>query len=287
MCKTYTQPACTSTDQYLELVKRCLVNSIYADPGKQVDVRSPRMQKLVHSRNPMLRRIVQLAGPLFLRTMKNKPYQTDVRDEGRDWPADAHTMIGRRRLDALQSCIEKVLRDNVAGDLIETGVWRGGATILMRATLKANNISDRCVWVADSFEGLPRPNTKKYVNDKGDRSYAIDDLAVPLETVQDNFRRYDLLDDQVRFLKGWFSETLPAAPIKQLALIRIDGDMYESTMDALVNLYPKLSVGGYVLLDDYGALPASRAAVDEFRQKHGITDKIEMVDWTGAIWRRT
>jgi len=81
----------------------------------------------------------------------------------------------------------------------------------------------------------------------------------------ENFRKYDLLDRQVRFLKGWFSETLPGCPIERLAVLRLDGDMYESTMDALKHFYPKLSAGGYLIVDDYGAAPACKTAIHEFR----------------------
>ena len=135
------------------------------------------------------------------------------------------------------------LTDGVPGDLIETGVWRGGATILMRAILKARGVTDRVVWVADSFAGLPAPNAARYPLDAGINLHRFPQLAVTLERVQDNFRRYGLLDDQVRFLKGWFRDTLPAAPIERLAVLRLDGDLYESTIQALESLYDKLSAG--------------------------------------------
>ena len=108
-----------------------------------------------------------------------------------------------------------------------------------------------------------------------------------MERVRANFERYGLLDKQVCFLKGWFRDTLPKAPIGRLSVIRLDGDLYESTMDALVNLYPKLSRGGYVIIDDYGALEPCSRAVHEYRRLHGITDEIHPVDWTGAYWRRS
>ena len=152
--------------------------------------------------------------------------------------------------------------------------WRGGATIFMRAVLKAYGVTDRYVWVADSFEGLPPPETGKYPHDAGDRLHEARELAVSLEEVKANFERYGLLDDQVRFLKGWFRDTLPAAPIERLAVLRLDGDMYESTMDTLVNLYPKLSEGGYAIVDDYGAIPACRQAVNDYRSANAITEKI-------------
>ncbi len=184
----------------------------------------------------------------------------------------------------LQECVESVLQDNVPGDLIETGVWRGGASIFMRAILKAYGVKDRKVWVADSFEGLPPPSPAVHA-DKGDFLHKIDILAVSLDEVRRNFEKYGLLDDQVEFLKGWFKDTLPTAPIQRLALMRLDGDMYQSTMDALTNLYPKLSAGGYVIIDDY-AWKACRQAVTEFRQQEGIRDEIMIIDNWGAYWRR-
>lgn len=202
-------------------------------------------------------------------------------------PRIAHTLIGPERLDNLQFCVEDTLVNNVPGDLIETGVWRGGATIFMRAILKAYGVVDRRIWVADSFEGFPPPDAEKYPHDAGDRSYTVKPKHIPsLDQVKANFERYQLLDDQVRFLKGWFRDTLPEAPIEGLAVARLDGDMYESTMDALVNLYPKLSVGGYLIVDDYGCFAACRQAVQDYREAHGITEDIQSIDWTGVYWQR-
>jgi O-methyltransferase len=148
-----------------------------------------------------------------------------IRLEGRDWPPRAYTMIGLKRLDNLQHCIEDVLFNKVPGDLIETGVWRGGATIFMRAILKAYAVTDRQVWVADSFEGLPRPDIERYPADTGDTHHESRELVVPVDEVRANFQRFGLLDEQVCFLKGWFRDTMPNAPVKQLAVLRLDGDM--------------------------------------------------------------
>ncbi len=108
---------------------------------------------------------------------------------------------------------------------------------------------------------------------------------MPLERVQENFRRFGLLDEQVRFLKGWFHETLPAAPIERLAILRLDGDMYSSTRDALNALCHKVSPGGFVIVDDYYAWEGCRNAVDEFRAANGIKAPIVQVDWAGAYWQ--
>ncbi|MGH9320737.1 MAG: TylF/MycF family methyltransferase [Vicinamibacteria bacterium] len=213
-------------------------------------------------------------------------FEPEIRAEGLDWPTVAHTMIGVRRLENVRTSVEDVLARDVPGDLIETGVWRGGASIFMRAILKAHEVTDRVVWVADSFRGLPPPNPEKYPKDAGDQHHTVAHLRVSREAVEENFRRYDLLDHQVRFLEGWFRDSLPDAPIERLAVMRLDGDMYESTLDAFVHLYPKLSPGGYVIVDDYGATPACRAAVDDFRRSESIEEPMRWIDWTGVYWRR-
>ena len=171
----------------------------------------------------------------------------------------------------------------VPGDFIETGVWRGGSTILMKAVLKAYGDTTRIVWVADSFEGLPKPNAALYPADVLDQHHTFEELAVPMEEVAENFRRFCLLDENVKFLKGWFKDTLSSAPIKRLALMRLDGDMYESTMDALLALYPRLSIGGFVIIDDYGCIEACRQAVDDYRNKQNIQDKLIPIDWSGVV----
>jgi O-methyltransferase len=200
-------------------------------------------------------------------------------------PTYAHTLIGMRRLDNLQTCIETVLRDDVPGDLIETGVWRGGACIFMRGVLAANGIADRRVFLADSFEGLPPPDVERWPADRGD-TYHLNPLFVASQReVEDTFRGYGLLDSQVVFLKGWFQDTLPKAPVERLAILRLDGDMYGSTMEALESLYPKLSEGGFCIVDDY-ALPGCRQAVDDYRTRHDIQEPLIEIDWTGRYWRK-
>ncbi len=205
----------------------------------------------------------------------------------------AVSMLPLKRFDHLQSCIEDVLARDITGDLIEAGVWRGGATIFMRAALKAYGATDRTVWVADSFEGLPEPDAEKFpLEAKAHQGPVMTKtykhLAASLEEVQRNFRAYGMLDDQVRFLKGWFKDTLPNAPIEALAILRLDGDFYESTRDGLVNLYDKLSIGGYAIVDDYGETSWTycRKAVDEFRRERGIEEPLVRVDSKCHFWRK-
>ena len=266
---------------YLDLMKRCLVNMIYPHVEEV-----PSLGTAAGLRARLAGALPKGEQGLGHRISATQSGDHIERMEGRIWPVVAHTMIGLKRLDNLEFCIEEVIAKAVPGDLIETGVWRGGATIFMRAVLKAYGVTDRCVWVADSFEGLLPPNTAEYPRDADSDLHEARELAVSLEQVKANFDRYGLLDDQVRFVKGWFRETLPAAPIARLAVLRLDGDMYQSTMDALANLYPKVSQGGYVIVDDYGAIPACRQAVHDYRSANGVTEEIRNIDWTGIFWQK-
>jgi O-methyltransferase len=115
-------------------------------------------------------------------------------------------MLNRQRLENIGFCLDKIVAEDVAGDCMECGVWRGGAVIFMRGYLAAHQIHDRTVWVADSFEGIPAPSLQQdHGHDLSKSTHPM--LAIDLETVQDLFARYGLLDDQVQFLKGWFKDT--------------------------------------------------------------------------------
>jgi O-methyltransferase len=273
---------------YLDLLKNCLTASLYDESAWQVidDGRSPRDKTLRRPlrflkgliRHWVISRWRRKSGLLLV---SKRPLDVAKREEGRDWPYFGYTMIGHRRLENVRTCVEEILRNNVPGDFIETGVWRGGTTIFMRALLRVYGVTDRTVWVADSFEGMPRPTSS---TDTADLSH-LEQLKVPLEQVQANFAKFGLLDDQVRFLKGWFSDTLATAPIKQLAILRLDGDLYSSTMDALHALYHRVSPGGYVIVDDYNGWASCHRAVNDFRLEQGIRAQIQTIDWTGVYWK--
>jgi O-methyltransferase len=193
-------------DLYLDLMARVLTR--YGFEGRNVTVKLPRRSYASYLWDLIL---ADQAGRDF-RMVERGEFDAQMREDGRDWPVDAETMIGLKRLSNLRMCVESVLEDGVPGDLIETGAWRGGATIFMRAILNAHGVTDRMVWVADSLEGLPRPDGR-FSQDDGDQHHTRLELVVSVDEVRENFRRYQLLDDQVGFLVGWFKDTLPTAPI--------------------------------------------------------------------------
>jgi O-methyltransferase len=278
------------SEAYLDLLKSALCASLYDESAWRL-VEGPKRQDVAKA--SVINKAVGHLKHQVLRALRSRgvglvrlhPFKAEARDLGLDWPLIGFTMTGRKRLDALQRCIEDVLKENVPGDFIETGVWRGGSAILMRAVLGVRNVRDRIVWCADSFEGnpVPRETNRKVAHDPDLSNWSY--LSVSLDQVKSNFARFNLLDDQVRFLKGWFCDTLPSAPIHRLALLRLDGDLYESTKDALNNLYDKVSSGGYVIIDDYNTWEGCRIAVDEFRETRGILAPIRDIDRDAILWR--
>lgn len=221
-----------------------------------------------------------------VRTLQGHPYDPALREDGRDWPAAALTMVGLTRLRDLRTCVQTILEEGVPGDLLEAGVWRGGVGIYLRALLDAHGDRLRRVWIADSFRGLPPPELGGAEEDVGDVHWTHQELAVGLGEVLDNFDRYGLLDGRVRIVEGWFEHTLAETPVERLAILRADGDMYSSTWTILEQLEPKVAPGGFVVIDDYGAAPGCRIAVDRYRELHSIDAPLVEIDWTGVRWRK-
>lgn len=272
-----------SVDRYLALLKKIILNEIYLQDEERLyylrrclekaDVFDYRVLHDIAAARPETHREFLRSreiGQFPYRKIGNSGFQ--------------HSMIGRIRLDSLHRCLEAVCIENIAGDLIECGVWRGGAAIFMQGFLKAHGIAGRRVILADSFEGLPssgEPDDPSLTPD------SFPELAVKLETVIENFRAYDLWDENVVALKGWFSDTLPNCDAERIALLRADGDLYTSTTDILENLYEKVSPGGFIIIDDYGVLPSCARAVREFFERRGeAMPAVEQIDWSGVYWRK-
>lgn len=265
---------------YLDLLEKCLLGTIYKDPPLDP------WSGVVKNAEGQVVEFGKTAGTFYI---EHGPFDAVKRDKGLDWPATAHTMIGGQRLRQLREACHTVLGEHVPGDFIECGVWRGGACILMQAVLRSwygYAPTPRRVFVADSFAGLPAPSGK-YKADENDWHFTVAPLlAVSEEQVRENFVAYNLLDEKVVFLKGWFKDTLPKAPIEQIAILRLDGDMYESTLDALVPLYEKVAPGGFIIVDDYHAVKGCRQAIDDFHDAADIKEPLLNIDGKGVYWRK-
>jgi O-methyltransferase len=252
---------------YLELLKLCLCDlagarTLSVSPAR--DTRQPDSE---------------------VRSRELDDSELGLRVGGLDWPFSGLTMVGLVRLDDLQACIESVVADGVEGDVIEAGAWRGGAAILARATLDSIGADERTVWVADSFRGLPAPDPGAFPENRPLDLSRVGFLAVSLEEVRSYFARFGC-EQGVEFVEGYFNETLPTLRDRHWSVIRLDGDTYEATWVGLDSLYPGLSAGGYLVIDDYGTISECRAAVHDYRREHEITEPIEKIDFSGIRWRK-
>lgn len=285
----------------LEIIERFNDGTIYVD-DKDLESNKPIIQYFQENspfKNASIcidERDLSATRDLYLRLIKRVIKATLANEQAADYDRSnspsilreyAYAHVSGEAINTLRHLMEDVERNNIVGDFIETGVWRGGVTLYMKAFLHAYGNKTRKVWVADSFEGWPPatddPDSWECNNQN------LPWIVVPIETVQNNFRRHGLLDDRVVFLKGWFQDTLPIAPIETIAILRLDGDLYESTKVALEALYPKLSIGGYVIVDDYYHFPGCDRAVNEYRQKHGIEDPLirQGPTCSGAYWKKS
>lgn len=275
-----------SDDRYLDLLGRTLTASVHDESAwRRVDAESTSGHGSTgvgrRIRAGIRRRVIRELHRRGLALVRTEPFDPDRRAHGADQPMFGFTMAGARRLDHVRTCVEDVIARQTPGDLFEAGVWRGGTSIWMRALLRQYNVIDRTVWLADSFEGLPETTRL----DDGSEIGHPGQFEASLPTVKRNFDRFGLLDGQVRFLPGWFGDTLPLAPVRRIAMLRVDGRMYQSTMDALVPLYDRISRGGWVIVDDYCSNDASRAAANDFLASRGLSPDIRRIDWTAACWR--
>lgn len=236
-------------DAYVDLIKRTITN--YAYLGGDAPFESFRC--VTHYDVPEARwKIDPLARPI--------------------------TLLSKSQLDLVEKSVLLVEARGVPGDFIEAGIWRGGVIILMRALMNAHQISGRRIFAADSFAGIPK--NVRATNDPVD--LWRDRWVAPLAEVQQNIARFGLLDDKVKFVVGFFADSLKALAQERFALIRLDSDSYDSVEESLLYLYPLLSKGGVIIIDDWH-LAGCRAAVENYRSRLGVTDEIAEYDGN-AFW---
>lgn len=187
------------------------------------------------------------------------------------------TLQNVHQLELIERQLERIEVEGVPGDLIEAGIWRGGAIIFMRALLKAHGICDRQVIAADSFAGIPQ--SEKFKHDEVNKW--TDRWEAGLPEVRAAIARFGLLDDRVELLEGYFADTLPSLAARELAMIRLDSDSFDSTETSLEYLYPLLNRGGVVIVDDWHLI-GCRIAVDNYRRKNKLGGQVQ--ETAGNAW---
>ena len=192
------------------------------------------------------------------------------------------TLVGVEGLDNISRLITEIKNNNVKGAFVEAGVWRGGASIWARALMDYLEIKEP-VYVCDSFQGLPIPMD---INDIKDAHFFIPELSVSLNTVKENFG-YFPLEGEVKYVEGLFKDTMPKLKdeIGPISILRVDADMYEGTTQVLENLYDKISVGGFIIVDDY-CINQAKLAIDEFREMYNIKNPLIKANNCIHYWQK-
>jgi O-methyltransferase len=266
--------------RYLDLVAGALINDLHPDMGARV---VELVNALLEARwqSPTNQAVEAELAAFFA------PREPIDRFEDSAWYAniagDPYTMISPQRLANVREAAETVLSEKLPGDFVETGVWRGGACIMMKAVLAAAGVRRR-VYVCDSFQGLPE------IAEGADAPLKLHEnplLAVSVDQVRENFRRFGLLDGDVVFVEGWFADTMPKLrdQVEAIAVLRLDGDYYTSTREVIDQLYDKVVPGGFVIVDDYGTYQQCRDAIHDFWAERGIAPAMARVDAHCAYWR--
>lgn len=198
---------------------------------------------------------------------------------------NGYTLIGPDGLNNIADLLTKVYNKGIDGDFVETGVWKGGACIYARAVMNHLGMTGK-VYACDSYKGLPKPNVEKYPYDLGDIHFKDEVLRVSKETVKGYFSNFGL-DHDVEYVEGWFSDTIPKLKneLKEIAVLRLDGDMYESTIVVLNELYDLVPVGGYIIIDDY-CLVGCAKAVEDFRHEKNISSPLNRINNCIVYWEK-
>ena len=207
--------------------------------------------------------------------------------------AKQYTMTTPARCRHLWDASKQVLEKKTPGAFVECGVWKGGSSAIMALAMKGSG-QERPLHLFDSFEGLPEPTKEDgesaaiYSGGRNQgKLLTVNQCRAGLEEVRDLILREIQIDEQlVHFHVGWFQDTVPvgAKELGPIALLRLDGDWYDSTKICLEHLYPLLSPGGFIIMDDYFAWDGCKKATDEYRNKNSIKQAIHRIDVDAAYW---
>lgn len=206
--------------------------------------------------------------------------------------AKPYTMTGLERMYGLYKAVEYVARSQIPGSIVECGVWKGGSSMVAALSLLAFGDSSRDMYLYDTFEGMPAPGPDdiQYDNLSAAERAARQNIAdwstianAGVDEVAANLARTHYPASRLHYVKGMVEQTLPGTLPDRIALLRLDTDWYESTRHEMQHLFPRLSPGGVLLIDDYGHWKGSKKAVDEYLAEHNIPLLLNRIDYTARI----
>jgi cephalosporin hydroxylase len=266
--------------RYLELLKGALLNEHYLENEIRLKYLARCLREGEVPEPDRVRDPIRAQPGVYSQLLRKRKAGVSIAAD-RENGFLPYATLGRTRLDHLERCLDEVRMSAVPGDLVECATGRGGAGIFLRGYLAAHELPDRKVWVADEFRATPPPNRVATVIDE-----SMSELQADLNLVRDAFERFDLLDGRVRFLQGAIDASLPTADIERVALLRLGAGIGDAALGALEALYPKLAIGGFVVVDDHRDAACERA-VTTFRERHAIAAPVEAVDASAITWRKT
>jgi O-methyltransferase len=205
-----------------------------------------------------------------------------------------YTFTGFERLVALFQAVRHISERNIPGDIVECGVWRGGSMMAVALALKEIGETDRELYLFDTYEEIPDPTsldvdilgrTGSFLHERAkERNKGVPAKTASLQEVKQNILSTGYPEDKIHFIKGKVEETIPCSGLSQIALLRLDTDYYESTLHELNHLFPILSIGGALIIDDYGHWQGAKIAVNEYFDKHQqYPIFLHRIDYTGRI----
>jgi O-methyltransferase len=205
-----------------------------------------------------------------------------------------YTMTTIERVSALRQAVEYVVANKIAGDLVECGVWKGGSMMAAALTLKSLGVNDRKLHLFDTFEGMTEPSAVDVDFRGRDAKFLLEQMRdtkattniwaiAQLEGVKALMESTGYESQNISYVKGRVEETLPVSAPDKIAILRLDTDWYESTLHELNHLYPRLSRGGVLIIDDYGHWQGARRAVDEYIAENKLRLLLNRIDYTGRI----
>jgi predicted O-methyltransferase YrrM len=208
------------------------------------------------------------------------------------------TMTSNARIVAAIDAVDFAVRRGVPGSIVECGVWRGGSVMAMIRALQRHGVEDRDVYLFDTFTGMTKPSDadvsdydppalatwqESEANDQRAWDWAFAPEVFNLESVRDVILATGYPEQRLHFVEGPVEDTLPAGAPESIAVLRLDTDWYESTLHELIHLYPRLSTGGVLIVDDYGHWKGARQAVDEYFSSEAEPLLLSRVDYTGRM----
>jgi hypothetical protein len=203
------------------------------------------------------------------------------------------TMTSEERLYSFNKAVEYIVKNNIEGDIVECGVWRGGSSMCAMLSLLQLNAANRNFFLYDTFEGMSEPTSidhdilgKDAKNLLEESQKSTDDMMwcyAPIEEVKANIQSTNYSENLVQFIKGKVEDTIPKTLPDKIAILRLDTDFYESTYHELVHLFPKLVKGGVIIIDDYGHWKGAREAVDQYFKEQNVEILLNRIDYTGRI----